>query len=314
MMEEQYLYVQSDQEYDKQIVAQILGQVTSDVAEDQFYKIHQNGKTIKNLTKRGIDNCILKLADSGYCFEEHLPVDFHKDPTDENYMLFQAKVTKYRIEGVDRVFCQAVTGSKRQCIFLTDKYGKIKSRDGEKIVDEHWYEKGSEKALRNAKLKLIPLQLQINLIANCEIAKEKAPHSLHVANQNYNKLPKNNRPALAAPQKSIDDLVQDQSWMSEKYPYPITLIIGEECKQLKHISWSELERYDGVRTKEGRIVGLRQYLHMCKGHDVHGNKYEAAAIIFKQNEQNAQNDTQQQEELFENTPEPAMANHYESEV
>jgi len=81
------------------------------------------------------------------------------DPTNSQYVLFTAKVSKHLIDkGGDEAMVESAIGTKRQWTRM------LKKGEDAPVVDPFWFEKGSIKALRNAKQRLIPEEIKAKII------------------------------------------------------------------------------------------------------------------------------------------------------
>jgi len=110
------------------------------------------------LSKKGVDQCILELERQGWFYEEET-LQCQQDPTNPEFVLFSAKVKKFRItQDGKRIECGTTIGTKRQSVLM-------KKRDGTLEEDPFWYEKGAMKAIRNAKLRTIPSELEQKIIS-----------------------------------------------------------------------------------------------------------------------------------------------------
>jgi len=134
---------------DEQIVAEIEGRITQAWVYDAGGKI--------GISKKGVDQCTLEMAKQGWVFNE-LNVDIKDDTSDPEYRLFSAKVQAYRFSKSGDKFEQGIQiGSKRQWIKMKD-HGNI-------VPDPFWYEKGCAKAIRNAKMRFIPVEIEAAIVA-----------------------------------------------------------------------------------------------------------------------------------------------------
>ena len=139
---------------DEAIVAEIEGRLT----DQAVYHFDQGGKPLWGIGKVGVDWCVTELAKKGYIVRDE-QVTYNVDPTAADYVLFTATVAKFFVdkEGREARVDQAI-GNKRQ-------WTKMARRDGSVQVDPFWFEKGAQKALRNARLRLIPEEVKAKIIA-----------------------------------------------------------------------------------------------------------------------------------------------------
>lgn len=109
------------------------------------------------LGKAGIDGCARELSKKGIALREE-EVTVQVDPTNSQYILFTARVAKHFVdEAGGEAMVESAIGTKRQ-------WTKMELRGGKVVVDPYWYEKGSIKALRNAKSRLIPEEIKAQII------------------------------------------------------------------------------------------------------------------------------------------------------
>ena len=122
-----------------------------------------DGRQQTGLSKVGVDASCTEMAKQGNVIREG-KVEYKRDPTNSEFMLFQGLATRYFIdhEG-NEVEMESVNGTKRQWI-------KMKLRDGSIMDDPFWFEKGAMKALRNARARLIPEEIRTKIIT---LAKDK---------------------------------------------------------------------------------------------------------------------------------------------
>ena len=91
-------------------------------------------------------------------------VDFVLDPTHPEFVLFTAKVSKHVVdEKGNEATVESAIGTKRQWIMLRRRG----TAEGERKIVEYkvWFEQGSQKALRNAKARLIPDDIKAKILA-----------------------------------------------------------------------------------------------------------------------------------------------------
>lgn len=143
----------------------ILSELESRVVDAWVYHFKpKNAPEVWGIGKAGIDGCVMELGKKGIALREE-DVKYAVDPTNSQYVLFTAKVSKHFIEksGAEAMIESAI-GTKRQ-------WTRMLLRDGVTVVaDPFWFEKGSIKALRNAKARLIPEDIKAKIIT---FAKQK---------------------------------------------------------------------------------------------------------------------------------------------
>jgi hypothetical protein len=126
---------------DEQILEEVKGKGAT-VREEWIYSFIQDGKEITGLSWMGTKNAAVWLARKGWGKLNIKSVDYKQDPTDPEYMLFNAIAEDIQ-NGV------SMPGFKRQ-------WTKLKTRKGEIVVNPFWYEQGASKAMRNAIQSLMP--------------------------------------------------------------------------------------------------------------------------------------------------------------
>lgn len=126
---------------DEQILAEVKGKGAT-VIEEWVYSFEQDGKEITGLSWTGTKNAAVWLARKGWGKLNIKTVDYKQDPTDPEYMLFNA-IAEDTQNGL------SMPGFKRQ-------WTKLKTRKGDIVTNPFWYEQGASKAMRNAMQALMP--------------------------------------------------------------------------------------------------------------------------------------------------------------
>lgn len=140
----------------------ILKEMENQVIEEWVYHFRMKGKDIFGISKAGVDACQNELSKKGIALRE-ISLDFRVDPTNERFVLFTAKVQKALVDKDGReAEVDSMIGTKRQDT-MRKEYGNL-------VENPFWYEQGSIKALRNAKLRMIPEEIKTKII---EFAKGK---------------------------------------------------------------------------------------------------------------------------------------------
>ena len=160
------VFLEMDRKDDQQILASLNDHVSAEGAKQLFYSFGTRGKhgqKVEALSKQGVDECVLHMLTKNQVIRED-SVTHEADPQSETHRLFTAKASlwfKYADgEGnAKETLLSTAIGTKRQEI--TNQWGKP--------VD-FWYEFGTQKALRNAKSKLIPINVKQQIIS---MAKDK---------------------------------------------------------------------------------------------------------------------------------------------
>jgi hypothetical protein len=134
-------YLSMDSSDDEQILAEIEGKAGL-VADKWVYVFMQGGKPIKGLSWIGTKNMVYYLRRKKQLNLSVEEITYEQDPTDKDFVLFRAKVR-------DLVSNAVSFGVKRQGV-------KMQLKDGSKVLDPFWYEKGFSKAKRNAFQDFLP--------------------------------------------------------------------------------------------------------------------------------------------------------------
>jgi len=134
-------YLAMDASDDDQILAEIEGKAAL-VADKWVYVFMQGGKPVKGLSWVGTKNMVYYLRRKKQLNLSVEEITYEEDPSDKDYVLFRAKVR-------DLVSNAVSFGVKRQGL-------KMQLKDGTKVLDPFWYEKGFSKAKRNAFQDFLP--------------------------------------------------------------------------------------------------------------------------------------------------------------
>lgn len=147
----------------------VLAEVDKKIAGAWVYHFKQKGKEIWGLAKEGVDQCAILMGKEGRALREG-KVTFEMDPTSPEHVIFTAIVSKHFVDkaGQEAAVEQTI-GVKRQSLMR-----KITKQDGYDMVsNEFWAEQGAMKAIRNAKMRLIPEEIKAKVIANAKQLKGK---------------------------------------------------------------------------------------------------------------------------------------------
>ena len=191
--ESQDVFQRFDELDDKVIIAELQNRVV----EDWVYHFKQDGKDVWGIGKAGIDGCVSELGKQGIALREE-DVSVMPDPTNPQYMLFTAKVSKHFIakDGAEAMVETAI-GTKRQ-------WTKIMARGSDKPVDnKFWFEQGSIKALRNAKSRLIPEDIKAKIIAFAKANKKVQEVKPVVKKEQKKEEEDNDKPATQKTKKEV---------------------------------------------------------------------------------------------------------------
>lgn len=157
-------YLEIDRLDDAQIVAEIQNQSVATWA----YRYIAGGNEITGLSKKGVDQaCSVLMGKYKRYFEEKL--EYALDPISKEHILFEAQVTEITYALVrnpndpekstsQRLTLSTQIGTKRQWVKMALKSGKV-------VDDKFWFEKGSMKAIRNAKVRFISPDVEAEIIA-----------------------------------------------------------------------------------------------------------------------------------------------------
>ena len=129
----------------------------------------QKGHDIWGLAKEGVDQCAIAMGNKGIALREG-KVTFEMDPTSPEHVIFTAVVSKHLVDKAGQeAMVEQTIGVKRQSLMR-----KITKQDGyEMVSNEFWAEQGAMKAIRNAKMRLIPEEIKSLVIANAKKSEGK---------------------------------------------------------------------------------------------------------------------------------------------
>lgn len=147
---------------DKAVLAELEGRISEAWVYHFEQRDEQTGKVreVWGLSKVGVDTASREMAKRGEALRE-VELRWEPDPKDEQFVLFTAAAERVAVtvDGkeirLDRAF-----GTKRQCLFIQNRKEGITKRP-----DPFWFEKGSAKALRNARQRLISEEARATIIA-----------------------------------------------------------------------------------------------------------------------------------------------------
>lgn len=132
----------------------ILAELKGEILETYVYDFEVAGRTVRGLSKAGIDAACAEVARRGEAIRE---LDIEWEIT-EDAVLFAVKAARFAIleNGTERQL-DAVIGTKRQPKTMTLRSGGVAD-------DPFWFEKGAAKAGRNARRRLLPEKLIVELV------------------------------------------------------------------------------------------------------------------------------------------------------
>lgn len=212
------------EQLDDKVIIQLL---ENQVVDNWVYHFVQDGKHIWGIGKAGIDGCTKEMGTKGIALRED-SVDFVVDPTHPEFVLFTAKVSKHVVDekGLEATVESAI-GTKRQWIML-------KKRDGKLTSNKFWFEQGSQKALRNAKARLIPDEIKAKILA---FAQKKG------------KVREIEPPAK---KKEEDNGIADMSGQGPGKEEFRTIPITRKDKTVMHTKFEALDRFKEAKTQLGK--------------------------------------------------------------
>lgn len=149
----------------------VLAEVEKKAVDVWVYHFKQSGHDIWGLSKEGIDQCAIHLGKTGIALRED-DVTYQLDPTSPEHVIFTAKVSKHLVDDQGHeAGVETAIGVKRQSTMR-----KIKMNDPpyyNMVANDFWAEQGAMKAIRNAKMRLIPEEIKSRVIANAKKSKGK---------------------------------------------------------------------------------------------------------------------------------------------
>lgn len=198
-----------------------------------------SGRLQEGLSKIGVDEACVEMSRRNYIIREGR-ITWDKDPTDAEYILFQAPASLVRItpEGQE-IILDTVNGTKRQWI-------KMKTKTGSIIADNFWFEKGAMKAGRNARSRLIPAEVKTKILVLArQSGKEKPIPSS--GGQNASTV-KDTKKDNARPSQKKDKFTEAFLVSVERIKEELVLSLGE-AEAAKAID-SALNRYEAKTFEE----------------------------------------------------------------
>lgn len=137
---------------DRDIIEAIGGKIV----ETWVYTFQQGGNTVVGISSKGVEAAARELAKEGEAIRE---IDCVLTFEDESEARFLAKAGRYAVhaDGREILLDVAVRGKRVSKV--------MRLQNGGTRQDESWYEKGITKAVRNAKLALLPESVQSYIIA-----------------------------------------------------------------------------------------------------------------------------------------------------
>lgn len=139
---------------DDQIVAEMKGEILS----TYVYEFNEGGQTVRGLSKAGTDDAARYMAlKFGETIRE---IEIKLESQDDDYAYFTAKAQRVMIRDNGTIVeLDSAIGQKRQAKFGYSRKTK------ERYPNGFWYEQGGQKAMRNAKQKLMPAPIKQALIS-----------------------------------------------------------------------------------------------------------------------------------------------------
>jgi len=222
-LESQDIFERFDRLDDKLILKELENQVVS----TWVYHFIVEGHHIWGLSKVGIDACTRRMGEKGIALREDY-VNYNVDPTNPEFVLFTASVSKHIIdkEGHEAGIESSI-GTKRQWIM------QKRRSDGKLIANKFWFEQGSQKALRNAKARLIPDDIKTKVISYAKT---------------HEKVREIEPPAKKKEENSIADMASQPNPKEEFRTIPITC----KGKTVMHTKFEALDRFKEAKTQLGK--------------------------------------------------------------
>lgn len=147
--------------------ADIIAAIGGKIVETWVYTFQQGGQTVVGISSKGVEAAARELAKEGEAIRE---IDCVLTFEDESEARFLAKAGRYAVhaDGREILLDVAVRGKRVS--------KAMRLQNGGTRQDDSWYEKGITKAVRNAKLALLPESVQSLIIA--EAAKQGRSRNL----------------------------------------------------------------------------------------------------------------------------------------
>lgn len=149
----------------------VVAEIDKKVAEVWVYHFVQDKHEVWGLAKEGVDQCAILMGKKGTALRED-EVTFQVDPTSPEHVIFIAKVSKHLVdEKGNEAGVESTIGTKRQSLMR-----KVKTKEAPfytMVSNDFWAEQGAMKAIRNAKMRLIPEEIKSRVIANAKKSKGK---------------------------------------------------------------------------------------------------------------------------------------------
>ena len=135
----------------------LLQEMQGAIAKTLVYEFQQGGQTITGLSKVGVDECCLVLAEQGQVIREEEIEYTILGEGEQREALFKARAARYAVGTGGEVLLDKVLGVKRQPLY--------EMRKGKLTLNPFWFEVGAMKAIRNARFRLIPGKVREGVIA-----------------------------------------------------------------------------------------------------------------------------------------------------
>jgi len=298
-------YEEMDRLDESSIVQDIQCAIDKKTADILFYTFPVKGKVVEGLSKNGVDELRRYLAQEKGIYIRDTGIIATRCPVDpENYVVFTATVSQFRLTPMGIIEEGSAIGAKRQCVFIETRSG-ISAQE-----NKFWYEAGSMKAIRNAVMRLIPARLKLEYL---EMLKLQAK-SKQTAQRRYcpTTTPPTATPPTATPPLSENPptqpgpsllprpepdrrnfeqweefLERDTSWIKGKFSYSFDLLIPPQRdggppevtgKKTDSLSWQDACYRDYLcefeEKGEKKLNKIRALFH------------KARAIILKEAQEN----------------------------
>lgn len=136
---------------------QMLDEMKGAIAKTLVYSFKMDGKTVTGLSKVGVDECCIVLAQEGQVIREEDVSYQLRGEGEKEEALFKAFAARYAVSSTGEALLDRVVGVKRQPLY--------EMRGQTLKPNPHWFEHGAMKALRNARFRLIPSKTREAVIA-----------------------------------------------------------------------------------------------------------------------------------------------------
>lgn len=260
LMTREEAFSMMDQSDDAQIVAAMSGKMASadQIEKTFYYQFPADGGMVEGLSKTGIDECCNAMMTQGIYFEE-CELDHQADPGDPEYHLFTAKVIRFKYDsnGKKQITGTAY-GSKRQWRYqFSNKWVEENGKRVKKKVknpDKFFFEKGQQKACRNARQDLVPWNIKNEILQNAKEIVKATREGCTLKDMIYQELSNTYK-----------------AWKDELFPYEY-IILDADRKPVdmttKDLSWEQVASDEFLcqdRKNSNKSIKTRCLIQRMKG-------------------------------------------------